>query len=371
MAGLDDSGFTPLSYEDIKSNIESRLEQYNAGFDFSPESPDGQLIAIMSALLSQVWFELDKVYHSFNPHLATGQALRNIGLMTGLYKGSATRSQAVVTLGGTANVVVPKGSIVSDGSNEFYTNKDTYLPANATVLAVLSGPTPIVAGTIDTIVSAVAGWDTVVQSTDGQIGTTAQSETAYRNMRNATVMRNARSIQESMVSALLELSIEQVTVLNNDTALPLSDGTPAGSIHVIIGEFSGIDEEDIANTIFVNKGLGVDTYGSSSTIIQDINDNEHVINYTLATAQTITISAVVIYHSDNTAGAKEQVQSNLAAYVNSIEVGGIVIWSKLFGEITSVADAEVVSVLLNGGVVNVALDDDKYSVIDPNDIVIT
>ena len=48
MAGLDNSGFTPDTFANIKTRIEGKLEALSPGFDFSPESPDGQFISIMT-----------------------------------------------------------------------------------------------------------------------------------------------------------------------------------------------------------------------------------------------------------------------------------------------------------------------------------
>ena len=98
MAGLTSEGFTPLTLEEIQTRIKSRLENYNPGFDFSPESPDGQLVDIFSVELAQVWSELNTVYSSFDPMEAVGQGLLNIGLITGIPFGFATRSSASLDL---------------------------------------------------------------------------------------------------------------------------------------------------------------------------------------------------------------------------------------------------------------------------------
>ena len=344
MAGLDLNGFTPLTFEEIKSNIETRLEQYNPGFDFSPDSPDGQLIGIMTALISQTWNELNKVYHSYNPNIVSGQGLRNIGMITGLYKGSATRSQAVVSLEGIGNTLVPKGSIFTDtNGNEFYSNKDAFIPANVSVLAVLSGPIPVPAGTIINISSPISGLTGVVQTQDGFIGSQPQAEISYRNLRNKTVMRGSNSVQESMEAQIRELGIAQVTVVNNDSELTLPDNTPPHTIQVVVGEFEGVSDDDIADTIFKNKGLGVNTYGTTTVTVEDINDNPHSINFTKATEVPIFINADIILHTVETAGVKEAIEQSLSDSINNLLTGEDVVWSRLFANITPYGASEVTS----------------------------
>lgn len=344
MAGLDLNGFTPLTFSEIKQNIETRLEQYNPGFDFSDESPDGQLINIMTVLINQVWIELNRVYHSYNPNIVSGQGLRNIGMITGLYKGAATRSLATVSLIGTGNTLVPKGSIFSDDDgNEFYTNKDAFIPASVTVLSVLSGPVPVLAGSIKNLVSQVLGLSSVDQPSDGIQGSNPQSEIAYRNLRNKTVMRGSNTVQESMEAKIRELGIQQVTVTNNDTESTAPDNTPPHSIQVVVGEFSGVSDMEIASAVLSSKGLGVPTYGTTTVTVKDIHDNDHDINFTKATEIPIFINADITLHTIETAGVKEAIEQSLTDHINFLLAGEDVVWSRLFANITPFGNSEVTS----------------------------
>jgi len=377
MAGLTSTGFVPLSFEEIKNNIESQLEIYNNGFDFSPDSPDGQLIDIMSVLINQSWVELNNVYNSYNPNNASGQALKNLGLITGIHKGSSTRSQAILKVSGTPNVIIPKGSIVSDADgNEFYTNRDSYIPASVTVLAVESGPIPITAGTITNIISQVDGWDGIDQVADGIIGAQPETELQYRVRRNRTVMRGSNTVEESMYASIIDLGINQVTVINNDSESILPDGTPAHNIHILLGEYTNISDEEIGKAIFDNIGLGVPTFGSTSIVVNDYFDNPHTISFTKSTEVPIFFNVEVIFHSDEIASAEEQIKDNLSKYINSLESGEDVIWSRLFSLITQVAESEVsiLEVGKSSGTVaasNVVIADTEYTSSDIANIVLT
>jgi len=377
MAGLTSEGFTPLQFSEIVENIETRLEQYNPGFDFTPDSPDGQLISIMSVLINQAWIELNRVYHSYNPNEAYGQGLKNLGMITGIYKGAATRSQAVVSLTGVGNTKVPKGSIMADADgNEFYTNRDAYLPADVTVLSVLSGPLPVPAGSITDIISVVNGWTGINQADDGIIGLQPETDLQYRVRRNNTVMRGSNTVEESMSAAIIDLGIPQVTVINNDTEVVFSDGTPAHNIHVLIGEYSGISDDEIGQAIFDNKGLGVPTNGSTTVVIDDSFGNPHDVSFTPATEVPIFFNIEVTYHSVETAGADEQIKKNLCEFINTLTTGQDVIWSGLFCLITPVAQAEVnlLEIGTSAGAVaaaNVVISDTEYASCDTTNIILT
>lgn len=354
MAGLTPEGFTPLTHKEIKDDIESRLQILNPGFDFSAESPDGQLIGIMSALVSRAWTELDKVYHSYNPNVATGQGLRNIGMITGTYKGAASRSSAIINLLGTTGALVPKGSIVTDtDGNEYYTNKDAYIPTEVSVLAVNSGNIPIPAGSISIIKSVVPGWNSILQANDGTVGSEPQSETEYRNFRNRTVMHGSRTVQESVYSEILKTGVVQVTVINNDTASPYPDGTPPNAIHVVVGDVLGVTDLEIATAIANSKGLGVITFGSITIPVNDIHGYPHDISFTKSTQVDIYVKVVIKYYAENTSGLDELVNKAISDHINALTSGQDVLISRLYGEITQFgeADVELLEIGLSAGAV--------------------
>ena len=130
-AGLSLSGFTPETYDAIKARIEGKLEIFNPNFDFSPESPDGQLIGVMTYEIFQAWSQLGNVYNTYNPQIASGAGLKNIGLITGLPFGAASRSIAIVETQGTTGTVIPVNSLVTDDDgNQFYTVFPTTIHSN-------------------------------------------------------------------------------------------------------------------------------------------------------------------------------------------------------------------------------------------------
>ena len=350
MAGLTREGFTPLSYNELVTRISNRLEAFSPGIDLSPESPDGGLVEIFSFELSQAWSELDLVYNSYNPNQATGAGLRNLGLITGLTYGAATRSQTLVGLVGTAGTPIPRGSVVSDAEgNEFTTALAATIPANVQVVARVSGPINVDAGAILNIESPITGWTSVSHTQSGRTGSAAQTETQFRNLRNKTVLRNFVSIEDTIRARVFEtLGIKQVVVLNNDHLTdPLPDGTPAGAIHVTVGEVdSSISDEDIAQVILTTKGLGCPTFGSTSVIVNDAQDNPHTVNFSKAVAQDIWMDINITFLDTDYAGAEESIRADLVAHINSLATDEDVIWSRLFGIITPYSKAQVNSLLI-------------------------
>lgn len=344
MAGLDTEGFTPSTFNEIVTRISNRLKVFSPGIDLSTESPDGQVLEIFSFELSQAWNELGAVYNSYNPNIAVGAGLRNLGMLTGLPFGAATRSQANIDLVGTAGTVVPAGSLVTDDNgNEFATSLAATIPATVQVVAKISGPIDVNIGAITTIISPVTGWDSINQTLAGKEGSSAISETAFRNLRNNTVLRNYTAVEGTIRARLLEdLLIEQVSVVNNDSiSVTLPDGTPPGHIHVTIGENSAATDEEIGQVILATKGLGCPTFGSTTVSVEDTQNISHSVSFSKATPLGIFMNIEITFLSEDFAGAEDSVRADLVAHINSLATNEDVIWSRLFGIITPYAKAQV------------------------------
>lgn len=345
MAGLTREGFTALSYQELKKRISTRLNTFSPGIDLSTESPDGQLVEIFSFELAQAWNELDLVYNSYNPNIATGAGLRNIGLISGLPYGAATRSQVTVELGGTAGTIVPKGSIAANmQGKELVTTFDAIIPSSVLAVAKTSGGVSVGVGEVSTVISAVSGWDTVNNPVAGLAGSVAQTEPQYRNLRNKTVMRNHTGVEEVIRARLLEeLGIEQTAIVNNDSLDETDpDGTPPQTIHVVIGEIeNNVTDLEIARVILRTKGLGCPTYGTTEVVLDDSQGNPHKVRFSKATTKNIFVSVEVKFLDSDSGGATESIREALVEHINSLAAEEDIVWSRLFGLITPYAKAQV------------------------------
>ena len=362
MAGLTNSGFVPETLEAITERIQGKLENFSPGFDFSPESPDGQLINIMAYEIFTTWTQLSLVYDSYNPSLATGAALRNIGLITGLPYGAAKRSTATLELQGTAGTIVPKSTRVSDNlGNLFYVVFDTTVPSNAQVIAEVPGPIPVVPGSITTIITPIVGLSGITQTTAGVIGGKAQSDQEFRNLRQATVMRNNSSVADTMQARILELGAEQAKIVNNDDPVAtLPDGTPPNTIQVIVGEVGNVTDAEIARVILETKPMGCPTYLDPiigiTVVVTDAQGYDHTINFSKAVQVEIEMNIDVTYLSLDNAGSETEMRNALVTHVNSLVAGDDVVWSRLFSFITPYGKAQINSLNIGrlGGTLSAA-----------------
>jgi len=369
MAGLTRNGFIPETLKAIKSRIEQAISQVNTGFDFDSESPDGQLIGIFSAEVELLWRELEAVYHTYDPDVAEGEALKNLGQLSGLSFELATRSSGFIQVTGDIGTLIPEGSIVStlDGY-AFYTIDPVVIGAGITsvgVLASIQGTVPFNINTIQNIDTVIVGWNTVQNDTVGIVGKDAVDEELYRNLRNRTVLRNTSSLEESLIARLTEFEVEQVSLKVDST------NTATSGLYITVGETTKTDLE-IAEQIYKYKGLGVVTHGNIPIQITDVLGNNHIVNFTKAVPAVIEVDLTIKFHSDDVVGAIENMKQALLLHINNLLVGEDVIWSRLFGLITPHGEAEVVSLELSFGqgflASNINIDDNEFATLIADNI---
>lgn len=342
MAGLTRDGFTPSTLLEIQTRIKTKLEAASPGIDLTPESPDGQEVEIIAFELKMLWDELHLVHNSYNPDIAVGDGLKNLGHITGIAYETASRSQVELALTGTAGTQVPAGSILTDSNGyEFATELLAIIPSTVTAVAKLSGPILVPSGATFIISSPITGWVAATQAVDGIQGAAPQTETAFRNLRNSTVMRNFTSIPNTIQSRLNELGVKQVLVVNNDTGGVLADGTPANTIHVTVGEIENITDADIALVILKTKGLIVPTFGTTAVVVQDTQGNNHTINFSKAAQVDVYMDIEVTFLDEDIAGATDNMRAALLTHINSLLTDEDVIQSRMYGIITPYGKAQV------------------------------
>lgn len=372
------AGFEPDTFTNIKRRIEGKLEIFNPGFDFSPDSPDGQLIGIFAYEVALLWSQLNMVYNSYNPKLANGGGLRNLGMLTGIQYGAATRSYVTCETQGVAGTIIKEGSIIADDKgNTFYVTLNTAIPSNIQAIATKAGPIKVDAGTVVNIKTATAGWTGITQTVKGVEGANAQTDQQYRNLRQATVLKNYTSVPSVLQARLVELGVPQANVLNNtSSSATLPDGTPPNTIHVTVGELGTVSRKDIAQTILDANGMGCPTYGAEVEYIKDKQGVEHEVRFSIAAPLPIKVVVDVTYLSDNIGGASEGIIRTLEDQINSLKSGEDVIWSRLFQYITPFAKAQVntLTIGLKGssqGTANIPVNANQFAELANADVVLT
>lgn len=363
MAELTSEGFVIRTQAEIKAALEAaQRSAISDRLDVSTSSPHGQHNAIMSRAFRLVEEAMAAVYLAMDPDSATGDALDRVSALTGTTREAATRTRSSVTVNvdpGTyavgALVAMVTGQPEARFSNIEEVTNAGGSPANVVALfdAEETGPISCPLDTL-TISGAVAGWNSVVSNTEGDLGSAVESDAELRVRRELEVTNPGSTSVDGIAADISRNcpTVETVTVIENDTDATV-DSIPPHAIEVIVfGPLvpSADDDSAVATQILASKAAGIGTYGSESVDVTDSMGFVHAVNFTRPAVDDLTITIAVSVHAGTYAGdtaLEEYIEAQGAlTFIPGLDAAGsqIAAWAH---EVPGVL--RVTSVTIDGG----------------------
>lgn len=243
------------------------------------------------------------------------------------------------------------------------------------VIATTAGPMDQPANTIDTILTSLLGWDSVINPIAANSGENRETDEQLRlRFRNAKFERATNTL-DSIYSALINTDgVSEVTIYENDTSIVDSNGVPAHSfLPIVVGGLS----TDIANVIWENKPIGILSYGNTTVVINDVQGFSHNISFSRPNALVIYISIDITTDVNFPANGNDAIRSAIIQYFNdNLGTGDDVIYSRLYTPINSVPGFQVESLKIGTvpsptGTSNIVVPFDSIASISAVNIIIT
>lgn len=188
-------------------------------------------------------------------------------------------------------------------------------------------------GTLTTIITNYAGWESVNNLVPANVGRNAESDTELRQRWNSSLYTRSIAMTDSIASALLLLNgVTSATVYENETDVTDADGRPPHSIEAVVG---GGDADAIGLAIWQKKSAGIDTFGSQSVSVTDSQGFSHTINYNRPLPIEVWLNIAVTEYTEESlpADASIRIIDAVMNYGNSLTVGKDVILQRFMGEI--------------------------------------
>jgi uncharacterized phage protein gp47/JayE len=243
------------------------------------------------------------------------------------------------------------------------------------VVAINSGVIEQPANTIDTILTPMLGWDSVINPVAASPGEDRETDEQLRlRFRNGKFDRATNTL-DAIYSALINLdNVSEVTIYENDTSVVDGNGVPAHSFLPIV---SGGLSTDIANAIWDNKPVGILSYGNTTVSISDVQGFAHDISFSRPDPVVIYISMNITTDVNFPPNGNDAIKSALIEYFQAnFGTGDDVIYSRLYTPINSIPGHEVVTLKIGTapspvGVSNINIPFDSIASISSVNIVIT
>lgn len=351
MAGLGATGFVAKTYTEIKAAIEAKIKTVISPYaNILPESVFGQLTAISSEGLSELW-DLMLAEYAANSITASGVSLDKVAAMTGKLREPATSGKITdFELDFSGAATVPSGSTFFSSVDgwQFELLEDVVAAGagteKATVYAVLTGSHSISDDEITVIDSPVANLDSVTnpntstylngsdQETDAALRTRVQNTSNSRFKTSDAIAQTILDLNDEQ-DTLGTITIDQATVIVNEDHVADADGRPPHSIEVVVyydgNTPDATTDSAIARQIALTKGDGIQT--TSTTLLSysetvDIDDFS-TRSITFSRPDEVDIYVAVTTTPTLTPDQQNSLKSWIAEWGNDLGIGETVIYN--------------------------------------------
>lgn len=321
---VTNQGVITVDTSEIKDDfIEAYKTALGANLNTDASTFQGQMITNDTATLATAMNEVVNIANNFSPYTATGEALDVIASVFGYYRKQGVATTVYLNLTGTTGTVIPAGSLVSDGTHEYALLDDITLASSVGAgwfQCTEKGAIKCPAGTVSTIVTNIAGWDTVTNNTAGVTGYATETDNEFRQRITANWLNmRARSVLGAIIDNVASLdNVISVCGRENPTGSSTTIDGQTLTAHSIYLCVLGGDSEAIAKVIAQQKTLGAGTNGSTTVSYFDA-DVGYNYQYSIQrpTARSLAVQIEYEANAYTSADAQTQMKSIILEWLSN------------------------------------------------------
>ena len=260
------TGLTIQTYQEIFDELVAGYQAiYGPDINVAADSPDGQRIGIEAkARLDLQTFALS-LYNQFDPDFASGEIQNKIIKLSGITRGTTSRSQVDVTITTDRILTLPVDYAVEDDLGQSWiTTEETALVSGANTVPMYAedfGAVAADADTITTLATIVIGVLSATNPLAAVPGRDEETDEGLRIRRNQSLAAPATSTTGGLFAALGNLTgVTDLVIYENDT--DTLDATLPLAAHSLWCVVEGGAVADIVETIAKNKTGGTGLKGT-------------------------------------------------------------------------------------------------------------
>lgn len=323
---LNDTGVivpdTESIFQEVADEFRNALGQ---SLVVTPDTPQGALIASETVARETIVANNAALANQINPNIAGGVFLDAICALLGLERTAETATRVpLVTLSGVPGTVIPFGSRARDAAgNLFYTVSGVSLGADGTarvdMVSEVTGPVTAPVGAVSTVVDTVLGWESVTNTTAGDVGNVEQSDASLRQLRRDTLARQGVSLREAQLSALNDLDDVRSVVFreNYSDADSVIDGVFLKK-HSVWTCIDGGTDQAIARILLSSKSAGANWNGDTLvSYVDPISGQTYPVRFDRAVLVPVYVTVTVKRNGDPSDATKVIPQA-IVNYANGL-----------------------------------------------------
>lgn len=321
---VTENGIKAPSYAEILEYFKEKAKTiFGQDVDLDADTQDGQLIAIFAQAISDVNAQAIATYNQFNPNTAVGVGLDSAVKTNGIERQEATNSTADLVLIGQAGTVINNGIASDDAGTNWLLPEQVVIPVSGEITVTATagevGDIEASPNTITQIVTPTLGWQSVNNPNQAVVGVAVETDAQLRTRQARSTELASVSLWEGIIASLLNLEgVTRVSGVKNDEDASSDEGVPGHTVAMIV---DGGDVDEIGKTIFLKKGEGVGTFGTTQTTYIDTYGFPNVIKFSRPTIVNVYVTLNITPASTYLSTAADEIKSRIADYINSLAIG--------------------------------------------------
>lgn len=347
---IDSTGFHKPIYSDILNHlVDSFKSIYGQDCYLGNDSADYQWISVVAYRLNDVMNALQDDYNNRSVATATGTALDGLVKLNGITRKSASYSTCTVTLTGTAFTIIQNG-LIQDTAGYYWNLPQVVIIGSGGTVSVTAtcqtiGNISALENTLTVVASPQYGWTSVTNDTAATPGQPVETDEQLRSRQALSTRLASHTMLSGTEAGIAAVTnVTRYSVHENYHDYTDAQGCPPHSITSIV---EGGTDEDVASAIFLNRGIGVETYGGVSDayeVSKDVDDpdtgNPTTIKFRRPEYIPIYVSITVRALEGYVSSITDDIKSAIVDYLNDLQIGQDLTISALY----SVAMAQMTNI---------------------------
>jgi len=335
---IDDAGLHIPTYADIRDDLVEQFKSiYGQDIYLENDSQDYQMISVFALKTYDTMQLLQIVYNNHSPKTAVGTGLDSLVKLNGIRRKEASHSTCEVTLTGTAGTSIAAGVVEDESGNQWTLPENIVLPDSTmrvTATCMPLGAIEAAVGTINKIVNPQKGWTAVTNNDAAIPGRPVETDEQLRYRQMLSVAIPSQNLLDGTIAGIA--SVQGVTkyhVYDNDGNQTDANGIPG---HTIAAVVEGGSDKDIAEQIYLRKGPGGGTYGTTTYDFVNLDGGKTPIHFFRPKYERIDVNVQIAKGQGYTNLIAEAIKAAVEQYLESLGIGNSVTVTGVLAAISSV-----------------------------------
>lgn len=334
---VDSTGLHIPTYEDILEDMIAAMKQiYGDDIYLDNSSPDYQLLSIFALKQSDTLQALAYAYNARSPETAIGTSLDSVVKLNGIKRKAASASTCQIKITGTPFTQILSGAVKDKAGLVWDLPSNVIIDSSGTTNTIAtcrnSGAISALPGDINQIETPTYGWISVNNEVAAVLGNTQETDAQLRERQTISTASPSQTMLDGTKGAIAAIkNVSRYAVYENDTNVSskTDDNPYALPAHSVTCVVEGGTDEDVAEAIYLHKGIGCYTNGDVEVQYTDQNDYINRIRFFRPVYKDIFVKVVlkkyIGYISTMTVKVREAVYNYLAALTIGSDVSASVL----------------------------------------------